>query len=282
MAKILVIEDDRELLATYVSVLVGEGHKIVQSSNGQEGLAKFQNENFDLIITDLNMPKLSGQRFIENLQRSGTPTNCPIIISSGHIDDTIIKSFSNDSKVHFLPKPTSLKELKNKVKEILGKDFQKPKVDVRFINPILSSTIEVIEAMTQLKIEAGKPYIKILGERSGDISGIVGVVSSGFKGSISLSFSEIGFLAIVSKMFQEEIKTIDDENKDAVAELLNIIFGKAKKILNENGMNIQPAIPTIVRGKDHTIEHQSQNQTIVIPFQCKDLGDFRVEVSSAS
>ena len=81
-------------------------------------------------------------------------------------------------------------------------------------------------------------------------------------------------------MLQEEIQTINDENKDAVAELLNIIFGKAKKILNASGLNIQQAIPSIIRGPGHSIQHQAQNQTIVIPFTCPEIGNFRAEVSS--
>jgi len=50
--------------------------------------------------------------------------------------------------------------------------------------------------------------------------------------------------------------------------------------LNEGGLNIQPAIPSIIRGKDHSIEHQSKNQTIIIPYTSEEIGDFRVEVSS--
>ncbi|OFZ30242.1 MAG: hypothetical protein A2622_09560 [Bdellovibrionales bacterium RIFCSPHIGHO2_01_FULL_40_29] len=153
-------------------------------------------------------------------------------------------------------------------------------MDVRFINPILNATIDVISKMTEFTVTAGKPYVKKKGECSGDISGVVGVVSSGFKGTVSLSFPEAGFLAIVSKMLGEEYKTINEENKDAVAELLNIIFGAAKKVLNEGGMNIKPAIPIIVQGNGHSLSHHSQHQTIVIPFVCPELGDFRSEVSS--
>jgi chemotaxis protein CheX len=279
MGRLLLIDDDQVLLAAYENILTGEGHKVVRALDGQEALIKMQNEKVDLIITDLQMPKMSGQKFIEILQQQKGSIPCPIIISSGFIDNSIITSFGGSGRIHFLPKPTAHKELIEKVRDLLSSSPAKTKIDVRFINPVLQSTIDVISTLTGIAVTAGKPQIKKLGEISGDISGVVGVVSSGFKGTISISFSEAGFLKVLSKMLQEECTVIDDDNKDAVAELLNIIFGKAKKILNESGMNIQPAIPTIVRGKDHILDHHNQHPTIVIIFNSAETGEFRTEVA---
>jgi len=206
MAKILLVEDDPELLKSYEDTLKADGHSIVKAVDGVDGFSKVQNQKFDLIMTDLQMPKMTGQKFVELLQKGDNAIACPIIISSGCIDNDVINSFSGNTRIHFLPKPTSAKEIKAKVKELLTAGAQRSKIDVRFINPVLSSTIEVITSMTKFSITAGKPHVKAPGERSGDISGVVGVVGSGFKGTISLSFSDAGFLAVISKMFEEEIK----------------------------------------------------------------------------
>ncbi len=282
MARILIVEDDKALSDAYEETLTHAGHNPIVCSDGLDALRKLEDERFDLIITDLQMNKLSGQKLIEILIERKRTLPCPILISSGFISDAIIHSFGQNEFIHFLPKPASLQQLKNKVQELLNKTGPKSKFDVRFINPILNATIETISTMTGLEVSHEKPYIKKTDELSGDISGVVGVVGSGFKGTVSLSFSESVFLIIVSKMLGEDIKSIDEENKDAVAELLNIIFGKAKKILNEGDLNIQPAIPTIVRGKDHSIAHRFQNKTIVLIFKCVNAGDFRIEISYMS
>jgi chemotaxis protein CheX len=283
MPKILLVETDENLISSYVGMLQSEKHQVITARDGQEGLNKFFNGQFDLIITELNLPKVTGQKMIEQLQNSRNgDLPCSLIISSSNIDSKTIQSLASHNKVHFLPKPSSNDEFLNKIRNVLDKSKTSPKVDVRFINPILESTVSVIAEMTGFTVTSGKPEVKFAGEFSGDISGVVGLVSSGFKGNISLSFTEPGFLKIISTMFGEEVTAITEENKDAVAELLNIIFGKTKKILNEDGLNIQPAIPTIIRGKNHSIEHQTKHATIVIPFQSPEIGHFRVEVSIAS
>jgi chemotaxis protein CheX len=277
---ILLIEDDVDSRNVYEKVLRQDGFRVVCASDGQEALGKTRNEKFALILTDLKMPGVSGQKFIELLQQDTGSIPCPIIISSGFIDHKVISSLGGNGRIHFLPKPTTTKELLEKVNSLFGASSAKPKMDVRFVNPVLEATVYVIQTMTGFSVQVGKPMVKASGDPSGDISGIVGVVSSGFKGTISLSFKEAGFLVVLSKMLGADYKEIDDENKDAVAELLNIIFGRAKKTLNEQGMNIQPAIPTIIRGKGHSIDHQTRSPTIVIPFSSKEIGDFRVELSS--
>lgn len=281
MAKILIVEPDRATSDGYQSLLVAEGHKVVRSFDGQDGLTKTRNEKFDLIITELKMEKLNGQKLVTQLEFDDYTSTCPVLIVSSEIEESTVSKFGSNKRVHLISKPVAPEALLTRIKSLVGSGPQpKAKIDVRFINPVLDSTIEVLESMTQYSIQASKPYVKPTEEISGDISDVVGVVSSGFKGTISLSFSEAGFIKVISKMLQEEIQTINDENKDAVAELLNIIFGKAKKILNASGLNIQQAIPSIIRGPGHSIQHQAQNQTIVIPFTCPEIGNFRAEVSS--
>ena len=81
----------------------------------------------------------------------------------------------------------------------------------------------------------------------------------------------------MGNMIGETYEVIDKELEDGAGELLNIIFGHAKAILNNKGYNIQKAIPTIVRGKDLAINHISSNKTIVLPFESPE-GPFHIEI----
>lgn len=64
------------------------------------------------------------------------------------------------------------------------------------------------------------------------------------RGTISVSFTETSILAIVSNMLGEEIKEMNEEIKDAVGEITNMISGQARKKLDEQGMSLKAATPS--------------------------------------
>jgi chemotaxis protein CheX len=149
-------------------------------------------------------------------------------------------------------------------------------VEVRFINPFLEGTISVLKTMAFIEPKAGKPYLKKSSNAIGDISGIIGLTGP-VKGSLALSFSEQCIVKIVSNMLGEEIKAINGDIKDAVGEITNMVSGAARKKLEEEGLSLSAAIPTVVSGKQHSISHVLGGPSIVIPFETAD-GPFVVDV----
>ncbi|HPL63812.1 MAG: chemotaxis protein CheX [Syntrophales bacterium] len=150
-------------------------------------------------------------------------------------------------------------------------------MDVRFINPFLEGTSNVLKTMAFIEPRAGKPYLKKDSLARGDVSGIIGLTGE-VKGSLALSFSQPCILKIVSNMLGEEIKEINGDIKDAVGELTNMVSGVARKKLEAMGLTISAAIPTVVSGKDHSIVHVLGGPSIIIPFEI-DEGSFVVDVS---
>jgi chemotaxis protein CheX len=149
-------------------------------------------------------------------------------------------------------------------------------MDLTLIEPFIDGTITVLETMAFTKAEAGKPYKKKGQEAKGDISGVIGLTGQ-FNATISVSFSEKSILRIVSNMLGEKMQEINDDIKDAVGELTNMIAGQARKGLAALGKQLQAAIPSVVTGKNHTIEHISDSTAVAIPFHT-DGGKFTVEV----
>lgn len=149
-------------------------------------------------------------------------------------------------------------------------------MDVRFINPFLEGTVSVLKTMAMIDPKAGKPYLKRGKEAAGDISGIIGMTGSA-KGSLALSFSDSCILKIVSNMLGEDYSEINNDVRDAVGEITNMISGVARKNLEAQGFNIAAAIPTVVCGENHAIIHVLGGPSIVIPFETED-GPFCVDV----
>ncbi len=150
-------------------------------------------------------------------------------------------------------------------------------MDVKLINPFINATLHVLETMASTKSEAGKPYLKKEEIAKGDVTGVIGLTGDS-RGTVSVSFSEKCILAVVSKMFAEEMTEVNGEIRDAVGELANMISGQARQKLEVGGKSLQAAIPTVIMGKDHTISHITSQPVVAIPFTTAD-GGFTIEVS---
>ena len=150
-------------------------------------------------------------------------------------------------------------------------------MDVRFINPFLEGTLDVLTTMAFVTPKVGTPYLKKDHLAKGDVSGIIGITGD-VKGSLALSFSEECIFKFVSNMLGEAHNTIDDGIRDAVGEITNMISGAARKKIEGLGFKLFAAIPTVVAGKDHTIKHVLAGPCIIIPFETED-GPFVVDVS---
>lgn len=149
-------------------------------------------------------------------------------------------------------------------------------MDVNLVNPFIDATVNVLETMAFTKAQANKPYLKEDSIARGDVSGIIGLTGEA-SGTISVSFTEECIISIVSNMFGEEVKEINGEIEDAVGEIANMISGQARQKLEEGGRSLKAAIPTVVRGKSHSITHVTSHPIVAVPFKTEK-GDFTVEV----
>ena len=81
MSKILIIDDEQSIRTTLAKILEDEGHRATLCESGEEGLAQFAREEFDLVLLDLWLPGMDGMVVLERLRNAGAP---PVIVISGH------------------------------------------------------------------------------------------------------------------------------------------------------------------------------------------------------
>ncbi len=82
MPSILIIDDEKSIRKTLNEILSFEGYKVEEAADGEEGLKKFKEKNFDIVLCDIKMPKLDGIEFLEKAREINDEV--PIIIISGH------------------------------------------------------------------------------------------------------------------------------------------------------------------------------------------------------
>ena len=154
-------------------------------------------------------------------------------------------------------------------------------MDVQFFKPFVDGTIKTLQIQANVEIKTAKPFFKKKEDNPHHaIAGIIGLASARFSGSIALCFPEKVFLYIMSQMLGEEYSEIDDDLQDGVAEMLNIIFGQAKTVLNDQGYKLEMALPNIIRGKEiQTFSVTGGTPVVVLPFTTE-VGEFYIEIAT--
>lgn len=80
--KILIIEDEEIMMNLLEKKLVAAGYDITTAKNGQEGIDLLGKKDFDLVLTDIIMPKMGGLEMMEKMSKDPKLKNIPIIIVS--------------------------------------------------------------------------------------------------------------------------------------------------------------------------------------------------------
>jgi two-component system, NtrC family, nitrogen regulation response regulator NtrX len=119
MAEILIIDDEKAIRKTLTEILSFEGYKIDDAADGEEGLKKFKEKSYDLVLCDIKMPKLDG---IEFLQKAGEINpDVPVIMISGHGNiETAVEAVKKGA-FDFISKPPDLNRLLITIRNAMDK-----------------------------------------------------------------------------------------------------------------------------------------------------------------
>jgi CheY-like chemotaxis protein len=109
MYTILVIDDEKGILQIIQQVLNSLGHSVETATDGEEGIQKFDDGRFDMVITDMRMPGIDGNGVLAHIRRSAKQS-IPVIAISG------TPWLTEDSPFDLvLPKPFALQDLVNTI-----------------------------------------------------------------------------------------------------------------------------------------------------------------------
>lgn len=146
--KVLYVEDEDDVRNFTAKTLTAIVKEVVLAANGQEGVEQFkQNPDIDLIITDINMPKLGGLEMCEEIQQMNK--DIPIVITSAHNDPDFLKKAIDIGVDAYAMKPVDL--------------YQLLECMVKAIEPIyLRKQLQEINSSLENKVEEGIKQIKLI------------------------------------------------------------------------------------------------------------------------
>jgi CheY-like chemotaxis protein len=128
--KVLIVDDDKDMLEMMVDLFESEGMKVITAVDGVDASFKFSNEEFDAVITDIKMPKKDGIKFVEHIQvkesqRMMTQESAykplPIFLISASVHDYRAE-LDLLSNVEIIPKPFSTKDVLRRVQIALDRN----------------------------------------------------------------------------------------------------------------------------------------------------------------
>ena len=118
MAKILLVDDDQDLMIVLQSRLEMSGFEVDMCSNGGDAYDKISDNEFDLVIMDYFMPSLKGDEVCQNIRENPKFKDLPILIITGFLDRDV-PFFKSKGATDVIYKPIDKDELIDKIKALV-------------------------------------------------------------------------------------------------------------------------------------------------------------------
>jgi len=119
--RVLVVDDSSLVRMYYRAALEQAGYEVEQAMNGLEAMEKALAGRFDLLIVDVNMPKMDGFSFLRELRRSGTPAGLvPALVISTEAGEQDVAEARSAGANYYLVKPVSESDLCSHVAVLTG------------------------------------------------------------------------------------------------------------------------------------------------------------------
>ena len=149
-------------------------------------------------------------------------------------------------------------------------------MDVKYLNPFLEAAAQVIKAELKLDIKRGSITVHNGSHTTEDVTVLINIVGQ-IQGVVLLELSKATGLAYVSRMMGQTFSEFNNLTQSGIAELGNVISGKATVELSKTGVDSTISPPTMVIGKDTQIS-TIDFARLVVPLETE-LGTITVHLA---
>ncbi len=244
---VLVVEDDddiREMIASSLKAESGEmSLTVVEARDGREAIQFAARQEFHCVVTDLHMPKTSGQDLIKTLLGDAMNANTPTLVVSAQITDDFLANFRN---VRAIPKPFDPQALA----QIVIREIKLGRLDERVPAHLLNPFVESVRGMliddmhiSESNIRLFSPTVRKPADKfEGDFHTVVTLTTGISQARIGLSFDRDYLLRMKTSYFASRRTQWSSMNLELTAKhtaaavvermqaVLTAIFGQAPRI----------------------------------------------------
>ena len=120
MALILTVDDSKVIRDLVEAVLIDNGHEVVTADDGVQGLDAVRNNQFDMILSDINMPNMTGISMVSKVRRIEGYEHIPIVMLTTESSDFKKSKAKNTGATGWLQKPFDPDRLMKAVNKLVG------------------------------------------------------------------------------------------------------------------------------------------------------------------
>lgn len=120
--RVLVVDDSSTMRRIIINTLNKLGHQdVIEAANGREGIERLSSLGADLVITDWNMPEMSGLEFIRTIRRTAEHRDTPVLmVTTNAAKDDIVEAL-RAGVTNYVVKPFTPETIKEKIDAVLGR-----------------------------------------------------------------------------------------------------------------------------------------------------------------
>ncbi|NOZ84558.1 MAG: hypothetical protein GXP60_07135 [Epsilonproteobacteria bacterium] len=215
---------------------------------------------------------------ITNIKERCGYLNIPVLAAGNEASMFILKQAISFGATSILILPVNKKELIKNIEKNVKPAGKRISLNVSMVNPFISATKEVFEVMSGIHVKRKSLFLKKDYKIFGEISGIMGLTGDA-AGSIAISFSYDLAKKVISVILDMEVAELEENDvKDGIGEILNMIAGQTKAILADTKYRFKLSIPAVVAGYGYEIYHPENAPCIVVIFEALDM-QFALQVS---
>ncbi|NJP05054.1 MAG: response regulator [Chloroflexaceae bacterium] len=117
----MIVEDDMAIRRLYSFLLTNSGYDVIEAEDGMDALEKFTQQPCDLIITDMNMPRMGGMQLVEKLRETSYKDKVYIIMVTAYGTPDTEKEAIRRGSNEYIAKPFDFEELEGRVRDYFEK-----------------------------------------------------------------------------------------------------------------------------------------------------------------
>lgn len=141
---------------------------------------------------------------------------------------------------------------------------------------IIAATLEVFDTMLMLPITSGTALVDKVYQFNHSVSGMLGF-SGDIQGMLTIHCPQNVAFAITEQLLGMSVASVDEDVKDTIGEMANMILGGIKDAFLKGGTDISLAIPTVMAGRSYQVKGVDYASWTTVPFYLDD-GEFLVEL----
>ena len=162
--RIMVVEDNAEM-RRFITRILGDEYHIIPAADGEEALAKAAAEVPDLVVTDLMMPKMGGDRLVAEMRARPSLAQVPVIVLSAKADEELRVKLLSESVQDYVVKPFSAQELRARVRnqvalkrmrDLLKMELESQSTDVAELSRQLHESRAALERSLEAQRESAR------------------------------------------------------------------------------------------------------------------------------